>query len=60
VGFSSVIRTTNRWIIDYDTLAHFYMREGATGDDKRFETESAVRVGLLVEKELHASSMCQR
>jgi hypothetical protein len=49
----------NPKIIDNHTVANFYMRRGATGDDIRFETEAAVRTGLLVEKELHAASMCQ-
>jgi hypothetical protein len=43
----------NPKIVDDHTLAHFYMREGSTGDDFRLETESAVRAGLRVEKELH-------
>jgi hypothetical protein len=50
----------NPKIIDHDTLAHFYVREGATGDDTRFETESAVEAEHRVEKELHARSMCRR
>jgi hypothetical protein len=50
----------NPKVIDDHTLAHFYMREGSTGDDNRLETESAVRAGLQVEKELHARSMCRR
>jgi hypothetical protein len=48
----------NPKIIDNNTLAHLYIREGeATHDDSRFETESAVEAGLQVEKELHARSM---
>jgi hypothetical protein len=35
------------------------MREGSTGDDNRLDTESAVRAGFQVEKELHKRSMCQ-
>jgi hypothetical protein len=50
----------NPKIIDEHTLAHFYIREGSTGDDNRLEAESAVRAGLQVEKELHARSMCRR
>ena len=42
----------NPKVIDDQTLAHFYIREGSTGDDNRLETESAVRAGLQVEKEL--------
>src|SRR4030095_15099373 len=49
----------NPKIIDDHTLAHFYLREGSTGDDTRLETESAVRAGLQVEKELHARSICR-
>jgi hypothetical protein len=47
-------------VIDNQSLAHFYLRTGATGDDARFETEAAVRVGLLVEKELVAGATCRR
>jgi hypothetical protein len=50
---------TNPKIIDNHTLAHLYMREGPTGDNDRFETESAVRSGLLVESELHAHFRCR-
>jgi hypothetical protein len=50
----------NPKVVDRNTLAHFYMHEGPTGDNDRFETESAVRAGLLVEKELHARSQCRR
>jgi hypothetical protein len=50
----------NPKIIDYHTFAHYYLREGATGDDTRFETESAVQAEYRVEKELHARSMCGR
>jgi len=49
----------NPKIVDDQTLQHFYMREGATGDDNRLETESADHAGLQVEKELHARSMCR-
>ena len=49
----------NPKIVNHDTLTHFYMRRGATGDEARFETESAVRTGLLVEKEVRASSNCR-
>jgi hypothetical protein len=41
-------------------LADFYLREGATGDDTRFETELAVQAEHRMEKELHARSMCGR
>jgi hypothetical protein len=50
----------NPTIVDNHTLQHFYMREGATGDDVRLETEAAVRTGLLVEKELVAASICRQ
>ena len=50
----------NPKVVDDHTLAHFYIREGSTGDDNWLETESAVRAGLQVEKELHARSMCRR
>jgi len=49
----------NPKIVDDQSLQHFYMREGATGDDNRLETESADHAGLQVEKELHARSMCR-
>jgi hypothetical protein len=49
----------NPKIIDNYTLAHFYMHEGPTGDDIRFETEAAMRAGLLVEKELTSRSKCR-
>jgi hypothetical protein len=47
-------------VIDNHSLAHFYMRQGATGNDTRLETEAAVQAGLLVEKELVASATCRR
>ena len=50
----------NPSIVDNDTLAHFYMHAGPTGENDRFETESAVRAGLLVERELSARSKCPR
>ena len=50
----------NPKIVDDQALQHFYMREGATGDDNRLETESADQAGLQVEKELHARAMCRR
>ena len=50
----------NPKIIDNQTLAHLYIREGeATHDDNGFETESAIEAGLQVEKELHARAMCR-
>jgi hypothetical protein len=49
----------NPKVTDNQTLAHFYMRKGPTGDDVRFETEAAVRAGLLVEKELKGRSTCR-
>jgi hypothetical protein len=51
---------SNPKVIDNDSLAHFYLRIGATGDDTRLETEAAVQAGLLVEKELVASTQCRR
>lgn len=50
----------NPKIISTRALTQFYLREGPTGDDDTFETESAVRAGLLVEKEVSQSSMCRR
>jgi hypothetical protein len=51
---------SNPKVIDNHSLAHFYMRQGATGDDTRLETEAAVQAGLLVENELVASASCRR
>jgi hypothetical protein len=50
----------NPKVVDNRSLAHFYLRAGPTGDADRFETEAAVRAGLLVEKDLHARSRCKR
>ena len=47
-------------VVGYYTFARYCMRAVATGDDSRFETESADRVGLRVEMELKARSMCNR
>jgi hypothetical protein len=50
----------NPKVVDNRSLAHFYLRAGPTGDDRRFETEAAVHAGLRVEKDLHARSRCPR
>ena len=51
---------SNPKVIDNESLAHFYLRTGPTGDDIRLETEAAVRAGFLVEDELVASAACPR
>jgi hypothetical protein len=50
----------NPKVVDNRSLAHFYLRAGPTGDDRRFETEAAVRAGLRVDNDLHARSRCKR
>jgi hypothetical protein len=49
---------SNPTIVDNQSLQHFYMREGATGDAFRLETTAAVGAGRLVGSEVSAASIC--